>query len=92
MSIIALGLVSYLSFLTNFDAIALRAIAVCIIIFFMILNIRSVGGGSIVQIILTVLKILPFVIVIGLGLFFIKDNFIGGEIQEYSAITNSSEP
>lgn len=70
----------------------LRAIAVCVIIFFMILNIRSVGVGSIVQIILTISKILPFVIVIGLGLFFIKENFIGSEIQEFSAITNSSEP
>lgn len=92
MSIIALGLVSYLSFLTNFDTIVLRAIAVCIILLFMILNIRSVGGGSIVQIILTVLKILPFVIVIGLGLFFLKENFIASEIQDFSNITNSSEP
>lgn len=92
MSIVALGLVSYLSFLTNLDPIILRAIAVGIMIVFMLLNIRSVGGSSIVQIVLTVLKILPFIIVIGLGLFFIKENFISGEIQEFSEVANSSQP
>lgn len=54
----------------------LRIIAVCIILLFMITNIMSVKAGSVIQVVLTVLKIVPFVIVIGIGMFFINGDLI----------------
>lgn len=74
VSIMALGLVNYLSVLLPFDNFVLRIIAVAVIVVFMLLHIRTVKGGGVVQIIITTLKILPFVIVIGLGAFFLKYN------------------
>lgn len=56
----------------------------------MITNIMSVSAGSIVQSILTALKVIPFVIVVGIGLFYIKDNFIGGEVAQMTQTMGDS--
>lgn len=90
MSIIALGLVNYIGFLTHLDTLILRLISVLIIVFFIVINIRSVGAGSIVQTILTVLKVLPFLIVVGIGLFFLKENFVSSEVQQFTDTVNTS--
>lgn len=69
----ALALVSYLSVLFPvLDNFVLRIIVVGVILIFMAIHIRSVKGGGFVQTFLTVLKILPFIVIIGFGAFFIS--------------------
>lgn len=74
VSIMALGLVNYLAVLLPFDDFVLRSIAVGVILVFMCLHIRTVKGGGIVQTIITILKILPFIFIIGFGSFCMKTN------------------
>lgn len=80
VSIMALGLVNYLSVLLPFPNFALRIIAVCVILCFMMLHLSSVKAGGIFQSIITIIKILPFVFIIGVGAFFINgDLFLSAE-------------
>ncbi len=90
ISIIALGLVNHLAFLTHLDPLLLRTISVLIIVVFMITNIMSVRAGSFIQVVLTTLKVIPFVIVVGIGLFYLKDNFIGAEVAQMSQTMSES--
>lgn len=72
LSIMAIALANYLATLTSLDPYMLRIVSVAIIMFFTFLNIKTVEGGSIAQTILTVLKIVPFIFIICVGLFFIN--------------------
>ena len=56
----------------------------------MITNIMSVSAGSFIQVVLTTLKVIPFVIVVGIGLFYLKDNFIGSEVAQMSQTMSES--
>lgn len=86
----ALGLVNYLSVLLPFDNFVLRCISVCVILFFMVWNILSVKGSSIIQAILTMLKILPFVLIIGIGAFFISNEFFNGSTSSFISSDGST--
>ncbi|HAI50892.1 MAG TPA: fructoselysine transporter, partial [Enterobacteriaceae bacterium] len=47
-----------------------------LILAFMMLHLRSVEGGATFQTLITIAKIIPFAIVIGIGVFWLKgDNF-----------------
>ncbi|MDO5329370.1 MAG: amino acid permease [Coriobacteriia bacterium] len=83
VSIMALGLVNYLSVLLPFDNFVLRMIAVGVILIFMFLHLRSVKAGGIFQICITILKLLPFIIIIGFGIFFINQElFMNAQISD----------
>ena len=67
LSIMALAIVSNLGFLTPIDPLLGKFIAAGLIIAFMLLHLRSVEGGAAFQTLITIAKIIPFTIVIGLG-------------------------
>ncbi|EII11810.1 amino acid permease domain protein [Escherichia coli 5.0959] len=76
LSIMALAIVSNLGFLTPIDPLLGKFIAAGLIIAFMLLHLRSVEGGAAFQTLITIAQIIPFTIVIGLGIFWFKaENF-----------------
>lgn len=75
ISIMALAIVNYMAYFVNITDLQLRFIAVAMVIIFMLIHLKSVESGNRFQIFITAFKILPFIIVIGLGFFFIKGNF-----------------
>lgn len=70
ISLMGISLANYLSSLFPLDPYALRIIPAILVALFSYLNIRSVEAGSKVQILLTVLKILPFIIIFICGIFY----------------------
>ena len=77
ISIMALAIVNYLAFFIPIHGLALKFIAVAFVLVFMFMHLRSVEGGGAFQTIITALKILPFALIIGVGVFFIKgENFM----------------
>jgi fructoselysine transporter len=72
----ALAVVSNLGFLMPLDPLTGKLVATALIIMFMLLHLRSVEGGAAFQTLITIAKIIPFTIVIGIGIFWFKtDNF-----------------
>lgn len=76
LSIMALAIISYLNFLVPIDPLVGKFIAAGLILVFMSLHLRSVEGGGKFQTIITAAKILPFVIVIGVGIFYLKGDYM----------------
>ena len=77
ISIMALAIVNYLAYFLPMSDLVLKLVATAFVIFFMVMHMRSVEGGGKFQTIITALKILPFALIIGIGIFFIKgDNFM----------------
>lgn len=72
ISIMALAIVNYLAFFLPLHGLVLKLVAVAFVLFFMCMHLRSVEGGGAFQTIITALKILPFALIIGIGLFFIN--------------------
>ncbi len=76
IAVVALATAQYLAFLLPMSGIAIKFAAVAIILFFMGLHVRSVESGSKSNAILTLIKIIPFVVMIGYGLFCIKKELL----------------
>lgn len=76
ISIMALAIASYMGFFTGFSGLTLKFIAVALVLIFMMLHLRSVEGGGKFQTFITFFKILPFALLIGIGLFFIRGDYI----------------
>lgn len=76
ISIMALAIVNHLAFFFPVHGLILKLIAVAFVIFFMCIHLRSVEGGGKFQTIITALKILPFALVIGIGLFNIDSSLL----------------
>lgn len=72
ISIMALAIANYMAFFLPFNDLTLRLVAVALVLIFMFIHVRSVEGGGKLQTIITALKIVPFVIIIGIGIFLIK--------------------
>lgn len=72
ISIMALAIANYLAFFIPVHGVLLKLIAVGFVIIFMLVHLRSVEGGGKFQTIITALKIIPFVLIVGIGIFFIK--------------------
>lgn len=72
ISIMALAIANYLGFFIPVHGIVLWLIATAFVLFFMMMHLRSVEGGGKFQAIITALKIIPFILIIGIGIFFIK--------------------
>jgi len=77
ISIMALAISNYLRFLVPIDDLAARIVATVAVLIFMYLHLRSVEVGGGFQTLITAAKIIPFVLVIGVGIFFIKGDFVG---------------
>ena len=76
LSIIALAFSGYLQYLVPVGDLGGKLIGTLIIIIFMVMHIRSVKGGGAFQTIITAAKVIPFVILIGIGIFFLKGNLL----------------
>jgi fructoselysine transporter len=73
ISIMALAIVSYLAtFFPFFSGIAGKLLGVAIILVITSIHYRSVKEGGLFQVIITAVKIIPFIIVIVLGLMYMK--------------------
>lgn len=76
ISIMALAIANYLAFFTGFSGIVVKLVATALVIFFMVIHLRSVEGGGRFQTFITAFKILPFALLIGMGLFYMDFNMI----------------
>ncbi|MFD4706828.1 amino acid permease [Gottfriedia sp. NPDC058432] len=76
LAIVSLAGVQYIAYLFPMNGLAIKFIAVAFIILFMMIHIRSVEGGGKFQAIITFIKILPFVLLIGMGLFFVRGDMV----------------
>ena len=68
----ALAIVNYLAYFLPMGALALKLVATAFVLFFMFMHMRSVEGGGKFQPIITALKVIPFALIIGIGIFFIN--------------------
>jgi fructoselysine transporter len=76
ISIMALAIANYLAFFTNFSGITVKLVATALVLVFMAVHLRSVEGGGKFQTFITAFKILPFALLIGIGLFYVNGNII----------------
>jgi len=74
ISIMAIAIANYLAFFIPVHGLILKFVAVGFVIIFMCVHLRSVEGGGKFQTVITALKIIPFVLIIGIGIFFLKGN------------------
>lgn len=72
ISIMALAISNYLRFIIPVNDISGRIIATALVLVFMFIHLRSVEAGARFQTLITAAKILPFAVVIGLGIFYIN--------------------
>ncbi|QAA33437.1 amino acid permease [Clostridium manihotivorum] len=76
ISIMALAIANYLAFFTGFSGIVVKLVATALVLIFMAIHLRSVEGGGKFQTFITAFKILPFVLLIGIGLFYMNGSLI----------------
>jgi len=76
ISIMALAIANYLGFLTGFAGIVVKLVAVAFVLIFMMVHLRSVEGGGKFQSFITAFKILPFALLIGIGLFYVRGDLV----------------
>lgn len=76
IAVVALATAQYAAFLIPMNGLAVKLLAVVVILLFMLMHVRSVEAGSKMNTILTFVKILPFIIIIGVGIFFLKGELI----------------
>ena len=79
----ALAIVSNLNFILPVSPLFGKLLATVLLLCFMLLHLRSVEGGATFQTLITVAKIIPFTMVIGLGIFYIKgDNLTATTVSQ----------
>ena len=76
ISIMALAIVNYLAYFIPIHGLLLKFVAVAFVILFMIIHLRSVEHGGAFQTFITALKILPFALIIGIGLFNLQGHLL----------------
>lgn len=76
IAISSLAVANYLAFFTGFGQLGIRLVAVGIIVIFTALHMIRMEDGAKWQNFITVFKVLPFMILIGLGLFYMRGDTI----------------
>lgn len=76
IAIMALAIANYLAFFLNIGGLGIKLVAVVFILIFMTLHMTSVEKGAKWQNFITTFKVIPFVLLIGLGLFFMKSSLV----------------
>ena len=76
ISIMALAIVNHLAFFVPMSDFALKILAVVFVLIFMCLHLRSVEGGGAFQTVITAFKIIPFALIIGIGLFNLNSSLL----------------
>jgi fructoselysine transporter len=78
ISIMALAIANYLGFFVGLPILGLKFVAVALVLVFMVIHLRSVEGGGGFQTFITFFKILPFALLIGIGIFYVRGEVITG--------------
>lgn len=87
VAIMSLAIANYLSFFIDTELVFLKFFSVCVVVIFSYMHIKSVKFGGVAQAILTCIKILPFLIICGVGVFFFNpDLFLS---QDFMGIQNN---
>lgn len=82
IAIMAIAIGNYLSFFTPLSPFMVRVVAVGLIILFTLLHMIKMEAGAKWQNFITSLKIIPFIILIAVGLGYVtKDNFTTGHVE-----------
>ncbi len=76
ISIMALAIVNYIGYFVGMTPFVNNCVATAFVLVFMALHLRSVEGGGQFQTIITAFKIIPFVLLIGVGVFFMKGDYL----------------
>ena len=76
ISIMALAIVNHLAFFVPMSNLTLKIVAVIFVLVFMFLHLRSVEGGGAFQTVITAFKIIPFALIIGIGLFNLNSHLL----------------
>lgn len=76
ISIMAIAIANYLSYFVHLNGLILKFVAVALVLILMLVHLRSVEGGGKFQTFITAFKIIPFALIIGVGLFFMKDGLV----------------
>lgn len=84
ISIMALAIVNYLAYFVPMSNLALKLVAVALVLLFMYIHMRSVEGGGKFQTFITFFKVFPFILLIGFGLFHLR-----GELYSAPALEGS---
>ena len=79
ISIMALAIVNHLAFFVPMSDLTLKLVAVLFVLIFMFMHLRSVEGGGAFQTVITALKIIPFALIIGIGLFNLKGGVLSNQ-------------
>jgi len=87
ISIMALAISNYLRYLVPISDLAGRLLATVAVLIFMYMHLRSVEGGGKFQTIITAAKILPFVLIIGVGIFFMRGENLSSVPAAGAAVT-----
>lgn len=75
-AIMALSVSSYVGYLTNWTGITLKLIAAALILIFTLFHMRTVEGGGKFQTFITIAKIIPFALLIGVGIFYLRGEYL----------------
>ncbi len=81
ISIMAIAIANYLAFFIPTQGIVLKFVAVLFVLVFMLIHVRSVESGARFQTIITAIKIIPFALIIGIGLFYIRGDFFLSSVR-----------
>ena len=76
VAVVALASAQYIAFLVPMSDLTIKFVAIAIVVVCMIINLVSVEGTSKFQAVITAIKMLPFVLLIGVGLFYLKGEFV----------------
>lgn len=77
ISIMALAIANYLSYLIpSIQGLGIKIVATAFVLVIMLIHLRSVEGGGKFQTFITFVKILPFVVLIGMGFVYFKPSLI----------------
>jgi fructoselysine transporter len=88
ISIMALAIVNYMGFFIPLEGLVLKFVAVALVLVFMMVHLRSVEGGGKFQTFITAFKILPFILIIGIGIFFLRGELLlSPTVMEGTAVT-----
>lgn len=76
LSVMALSIASYIGYFTHHSELTGKFIAVAFILVFMFIHIRSVEGGGKILDIITTFKIIPFVVLAGVAIFYARGELL----------------
>jgi len=77
IAIMALAIAQYIAFFTGIGGLTVKLLAVALILIFMFVHMTSVEKGAKWQTFITAFKVIPFILLTGIGLFYIRGTLIG---------------